>query len=659
MASSDPQHHLTSGGEGTLLSAPNEDVRGQVEEQFGLGFEKAAIGMAVLDADGRFIRVNEMLAEIMRRSKKEMLATTWLALSHPSALPRVRDFMSGALEGGPRTYQDEVTFIRGDGEIGCGLFSASLITDDFDRTLFFFVQLFDISRRKAAEGALDEKTSWVKLLQAVAVSSNVATTLEDAVQRAVEEVCAQTGWPVGHVFRVEEDGKVASTKLWHLADPERYAPFCESSQGALMDPGEGLPGRVIQTGTYEWMNDVSTDPAFIRREAAREAGLHAALAFPVRLEDEVVAVMEFFSDEKVHPEPGFLEVMEHIGTLLGQAGEHRLIEEALTDNEERLRAIIDTASDAFIEIETTGLITDWNAQATALFGWERDEMIGRALCKTVIPERYREAHNRGLARFLETGEGPLIGQRIEISALRRDGTEFPVELALWTTTIGGATRFNAFIRDITERMTSQQIADEANRKLQVWVEELERRNHEISELIETSEDLRVQSLRDPLTNLFNRRYMEESLDREIRRAERSEHQLGVIMIDIDRFKEVNDTLGHDAGDAVLQSLAAFLQGHIRGGDIACRYGGEEFLLILPEAPLEATRERAENLRRATREVELTFEGKRLQPPTLSLGVAVFPNDGTTRQALLRAADAALYRAKNSGRDRVVSAGELL
>ncbi|MDQ4094799.1 MAG: diguanylate cyclase [Actinomycetota bacterium] len=657
MASINPRDD--AGGRKPLLAASPAEIQRHIEEQFGLGFEKAAVGMAVIGDDGRFIRVNEMLADMMARSKKELLASSWQALAHPAALERTGRFMSDALVGGPRTFQDEVTFIRGDGKVGCGVFTASLITDERDRVLFFFAQLFDISRRKAAEGALEEKTSWVRLLQAVAVSANAATTFEHAVQAAVEEVCHQTGWPVGHVYRVDEDGRLASTKLWHLADPEAHDIFREASEAAHLDLGEGLPGRVLETGRPEWMNDVSTEPTFLRRSAAREAGLHAALAFPVRLEDEVVAVMEFFSDEKVTPEPDFLEVMEHIGTLLGQAGEHRLIEEALIDNEERLRAIIDTASDAFVEMDNRGVITDWNAQAVALFGWEREEIVGRPLCTTIIPERYRDAHNEGLGRFLATGEGPIIGRRIQVEGLRSDGTEVPIELVVWPTTVGGATRFNAFIQDITERLTGQQIADEANRRLQVWVEELERRNREISELIETRDDLRVQSLRDPLTNLFNRRYMEESLDREILRAERGSHQLGVIMIDIDNFKQVNDTLGHEAGDIVLQRLAAFLQGSIRGADIACRYGGEEFLLILPDAPPEGTRNRAEALRVAAHDLEVTFEGRRLMPPTLSLGVAVYPENGTTRQALVRAADAALYRAKNSGRDRTVSAGELL
>ena len=508
------------------------------------------------------------------------------------------------------------------------------------------------------EAAQAVKSTWVKLLQAVAIGANAATSFEEAVRGAVEQVCTQTGWPVGHVLRTGPGETLESTSIWHVDEPERFADFIKATHGIRLKRGDTLPGRVLNEGAV-WFNNVSDDPGFTRRKQAADAGLRSGLSFSVVVEDNIVAVMEFYSPEEVDPEPAFLEVMEHIGTLLGQAGEHRLIEQALIDNEERTRQIIETAGDAFIELDADGAVTDWNRQAAETFGWSRDEIIGQLLCDTIIPERYREAHRQGLKHYLETGEGPMIGRRVEISALRRNGVEFPIELNLWATTISDTPKFNAFIHDISERQEARAALEDANRKLKVWVEELERRNREISELIETREDFRVQSLRDPLTNLFNRRYMEESLDREIQRADRSDQSLGLIMIDLDHFKDVNDTLGHEAGDVVLQSLGKFLQEHIRGGDIACRYGGEEFLLILPDAPLEATRKRAHALWEALKDLEIEYEGRRLTPPTMSIGVAVVPDHGKTRHAALRAADAALYRAKAAGRDRVVSAGELL
>jgi len=165
--------------------------------------------------------------------------------------------------------------------------------------------------------------------------------------------------------------------------------------------------------------------------------------------------------------------------------------------------------------------------------------------------------------------------------------------------------------------------------------------------------LRDMSVHDPLTGLFNRRYLNESFRREIHRASRKGASIGVIMLDIDYFKKYNDTLGHDAGDAFLQELGRFLQKNTRLSDIVCRYGGEEFVVVLPEAPLEATKERAEYLRNKVKHLKIEHEGiKSIRETTLSLGVSVFPDNGTTAEEVIKAADEALYDAKNKGRDCV-------
>jgi len=169
------------------------------------------------------------------------------------------------------------------------------------------------------------------------------------------------------------------------------------------------------------------------------------------------------------------------------------------------------------------------------------------------------------------------------------------------------------------------------------------------------ETLKNQSIRDPLTGLFNRRYLEEFLEIELLRSQRHQRPLAAIMIDADRFKRFNDTFGHDAGDAVLRALAMCLEKNIRGSDIACRYGGEEFTLILPEASLDDTKERASQLCQQIKLLNIEHLGQPLGKVTVSMGVACFPEHGLTAEALLRAADGALYQAKKAGRDRVVAA----
>jgi len=167
--------------------------------------------------------------------------------------------------------------------------------------------------------------------------------------------------------------------------------------------------------------------------------------------------------------------------------------------------------------------------------------------------------------------------------------------------------------------------------------------------------LRDQAIRDPLTGLFNRRYLEETLEREFNRALRMKRSVGVIMLDLDHFKVFNDSFGHEAGDILLRKLGSFLKQHLRGGDIACRYGGEEFALILPEVSPGNLRRRAEQLREGIKHLTIPYRGQNLETLSMSLGVAMFPTHGSTGQRVLNAADAALYEAKRTGRDRVVIA----
>ncbi|RUU57289.1 sensor domain-containing diguanylate cyclase, partial [Mesorhizobium sp. M7A.T.Ca.TU.009.01.1.1] len=169
------------------------------------------------------------------------------------------------------------------------------------------------------------------------------------------------------------------------------------------------------------------------------------------------------------------------------------------------------------------------------------------------------------------------------------------------------------------------------------------------------ETLRQQSIRDPNTSLFNRRYLEETSSRELRRMERSGQPLVVIMLDVDHFKQFNDTFGHEAGDLVLKQVAATLIEHARDSDVVSRYGGEEFALVMPGSSVQEGAERAEALRQAIRKLHLTHRGRTLGTVTASFGVAAYPEHGVGWAELTNAADHALYEAKGNGRDRVAIA----
>jgi diguanylate cyclase (GGDEF)-like protein len=171
--------------------------------------------------------------------------------------------------------------------------------------------------------------------------------------------------------------------------------------------------------------------------------------------------------------------------------------------------------------------------------------------------------------------------------------------------------------------------------------------------IQLYECLARESLRDPLTGLFNRRFMIESLEREIKRAERNQTHVSIIMADIDHFKQFNDKHGHAAGDKVLTQMGGLFKARLRGSDVACRYGGEEFVFFLPESSAENSLKRADQLREEVKNLEIHYGGERLASLTLSMGISTYPDQGSNAEDLLRVADVALYRAKIEGRDRVI------
>jgi diguanylate cyclase (GGDEF)-like protein len=178
------------------------------------------------------------------------------------------------------------------------------------------------------------------------------------------------------------------------------------------------------------------------------------------------------------------------------------------------------------------------------------------------------------------------------------------------------------------------------------------------EIRKTESTLRHQALRDPLTGLFNRRFLDAGLAQQIMRSRRSGEPASLLMLDIDHFKNYNDEYGHEAGDAVLRAIGQLLQTQVRGGDVACRFGGEEFVILMPDAPLESAKERGRQILEAIRGLEIPHQGHLLPSVTASLGVAGFPAHASDAEGILEAADNALYVAKRTGRDRMVISGDV-
>jgi diguanylate cyclase (GGDEF)-like protein len=255
------------------------------------------------------------------------------------------------------------------------------------------------------------------------------------------------------------------------------------------------------------------------------------------------------------------------------------------------------------------------------------DAVNQVLADPLAPQEERQRPDEKLI----DGYGRLLAEKIhrQVAELEELNTDLDQRVAERTTQLESA---NAALHyEIAHRLHAE--------------EKLRNTNLHLSELV----------IRDPLTGLFNRRYLEESLEREVARAKRSGTPLGIMMIDIDHFKNVNDTFGHAAGDTVLEGISRCMQSMARTEDILCRYGGEEFVLVMTTASLDTIHERAERVREGVRRTNIAHDGRDIGQVMVSIGIAIHPEHGKTGSDAIQAADAALYRAKQSGRNRTILA----
>ena len=275
-----------------------------------------------------------------------------------------------------------------------------------------------------------------------------ATTLGGATRAILPEICRILGWHAAAVWLADQEaGALRCAASWTSGDDD----LAGVNAGRTFPPGIGMPGRVWSRGEPLWIRDVTADTNFPRIRWAERAGVHGAFATPITAHAETIGVLELFHTETVESDPALEQLFAAVGAQIGLAIERLRAREQLAASESRVRAIVDGASEAVIGIDQNGRIIEWNRQAELLFGFRREEVLQRALAATIIPERYRERHRSGLARFTRTGEGPFIGRRIEIEALRRDGREIPIEITITPVQTPDGYVFSAFVRDIGER----------------------------------------------------------------------------------------------------------------------------------------------------------------------------------------------------------------
>lgn len=389
--------------------------------------------------------------------------------------------------------------------------------------------------------------------------------------------------------------------------------------------GQGPSGVAFREDRPFWCQNFLSSPATAPwHERGALMGWKASAALPLHRNGKVIGTFNLYAGEINAFDEAERNLLQEMTTDIDYAMERFAVEkerqqlrEKLQQSEESARLVLENSLDAIINMDAAGLVTEWSGAAMRMFGYQREEVIGHVLAEIIIPPQLREAHHRGMQRLLATKQSHMLGRTVEVNALRRDGSEFPVELAIAQIQRGQSTFFSAFLRDISGRKEAEQ---------------------------------RIQHLAhfDALTGLPNRAQLNDHLHFALSLARRSSGHLAVMFLDIDHFKDINDTLGHSIGDALLVELANRLKQVLREEDSISRLGGDEFILLLPDSDVRGAEKVAQKL------LAQIAEPYRLDAHELavtgSIGIAIFPEDGEDLETLSRNADAAMYRAKQEGRN---------
>jgi diguanylate cyclase (GGDEF)-like protein/PAS domain S-box-containing protein len=468
----------------------------------------------------------------------------------------------------------------------------------------FVAFITDVSQRRMAERLRNVQFAVTRPL------ANAATWSEAAPQ-VLRGICESLGWAAGEFWRVDNHGNALRWESGWYRPSKDFTAFEESAKDLTFARGVGLLGRVWRTGRAASVDDVAAGDSPRALQASR-AGLHGTFAFAVTNGRKVTGVIALFSHDRRSLDRAILRVMADIGSQIGQFIERRRAEEELRLSGDRIRAILDNVADGIITVDERLIVRSYNPAAERLFGHSADDVIGKDFVRLIAEPNRPEVKPR-LRSYLRAQQGLFEMGSHETIGLRKDGTTFPMEFNIgW---LGPQRLVIGSLRDVSERKAE-------------------------------TEALQYRALHDPLTGLPNRTFLRERLEESVRAGEREMKPCALLLMDLDGFKSVNDSLGHEAGDQLLQQVTQRMRSVLRKADTIARYGGDEFAVVpwgatdVPRAVLIA-----EKIVQAVGK-PFTIDD---QPLTvnMSIGIAVFPQHADDADALIRRADVAMYAAKRA------------
>lgn len=626
---------LNANGEITHFIGVKQDItrRKHAEERASLlaqVIENSTQMIGVSDAEGRMTYVNSAVAALLGYSAEEIRGkhfSVFLSPENPHEL--IEEINARALSASG--WRGECLVARRNGAAIPGLLSTGQVKDERGRLVGNYGIFQDMTESKKAEESLRQSEELFRQVAENISEVFFASTPEPArviyVSPAYERI-----W--GRPRELLYSRPTAWIEAIVPEDRERVAGvFGESQRGVATD----MEYRIARPdGSLRWIRNRTFPVHDSQGHFVRVVGLAEDITERQATDDELRRAHEGLNRALADSEQRNVET-ERLTEMLDMIQCCRSVEQAYEIASDQLGAIFAPAAGALCITSSSRTIVEavawWGPEpgTEKVFAPDDCWALRRGKLHKVadVSSPVRCAH---IARAKEGGSicVPLVAQGETLGLLYLECCGDPPAVA-GTDPLENLGRR---ARTVAERLSLAL----ANLHLQ--------------------EVLRLQSIRDPLTGLYNRRYMEETLTRELARAARRSETVAVAFCDLDHFKQFNDTFGHEAGDLALREIGSLLKSQVRVGDIACRFGGEEFLLILPDATAEVARERAESIVGQAQKLGFSQRGRTLGGITVSIGVAVFPDQGASAEELLHAADQALYRAKQEGRDRVVLASSV-
>jgi diguanylate cyclase (GGDEF)-like protein/PAS domain S-box-containing protein len=610
------------------------------EQRFRALIERSSDAIVLVDRQGMLLYGSPSTTRLLGYTPEELVGRNAFDLIHPEDLPATSAVLAALVQEPGKSLGGQCRARRKDGTF-CWLegMGTNFLADPGIRAIVGNYR--DITEHKQTE----ERQRLLNEASAVLVSSlDHQITLREIAHLIVPAFADYC-----RIALVDEHHQIKDLVIHH-SDPEQVA-LVQALYDHYKDQISATHGlqHLLQTGQPELISMVSEMRQTLQElpgllSLIEALGLHSYMGVPLLARERVIGAITFSS---IHPSRHYTQddlafaqelarrialVLEN-ARLFKEAQEEirvrKQVEAALRESEAQKGAVFETALDAILTMDHPGRIVEFNPAAEKTFGYTRQEVVGLAMAELIIPASLRERHRRGLAHYLATGEGPVMDSRIEIVALRKDGSEFPIELAITRVPKAGDPLFIGTIRDITERKQ----AEEQQRVLQERIVAL--------------------ATTDPVTALPNHRGLMDRLEQELERAQCYARICSVLFVDLDHFKALNDGYGHATGDAVLCEFADLVRTQLRGMDTVGRWGGEEFVVILPEMQVEDGLHVAEAVR--TTVAAHTFHVGGGIHLTCSIGLASYPMHAEEREGLLNAADRAMYAAKHFGRNQVRAA----